>query len=117
MFESQFPRVQHLSNKRSCVPSSVNFVDENRMTKVMQKRVHQCTLALTGPGMNNESGLLVNHDQVVVFVNDLERNRFGHSVDLFRRRLVDFNAIVGANEITRPGGGAVERHEVVSDQL
>src|SRR5256885_15404102 len=46
--------------------------DSGKFREVMQKRVHQCSLPLTGPGMNNESGLLVNHDQVVVLVNDLE---------------------------------------------
>ena len=36
MFESQFPRVQHLSNKCSGVLSAVNFVAENRMTKMLE---------------------------------------------------------------------------------
>ena len=36
MLEREFPGVQHLSRKIFCVFAAINFVAENRMTKMMK---------------------------------------------------------------------------------
>jgi len=75
--------------------------------KMMKQRVHQRSAALPGAGMNDEAGLFVDHDQIVVLIKNFERNRFRLIVDLFRRRFVDFNSIARADGIARPGRGSI----------
>ncbi len=81
--------------------------DSGKPWKVMQQGIDQGVLTVTGARMNNQPGRFVYHDQVFIFIKDLERNRFRLIVDLFWRRFVYFNAIAGAHEIARPGGGAI----------
>src|ERR1700730_607084 len=76
--------------------------DSRKLWKMMEQRVHECVFALSGPRMNNESCLFVDHDQIVVFVKDIERDRFRLIVDLLRWRLIYLNAIAAADEIARP---------------
>ena len=73
--------------------------------------------ALTGAGMNNEPGRFVDHNQIFVFIKDIERNRFGSSLDFFRRRLIDDDAIARAYRIARSGRGFIYRHEFFPNQL
>ena len=81
--------------------------DSGKFRKMMKERIHQGVLALSGTGMNNESCLFVDYDQIFVFVQNFERDRFRLIVDLLRWRLVYLNAIAASYEIARPGGGAV----------
>ena len=77
----------------------------------MQQRIDQCVLAVTGAGMNDQPSRLVDHDQIFVFVKNLEGDRFRSIVDLVRWRLVYFNAIAGANDgrqTSRDAGGRSE---------
>jgi len=85
--------------------------------KMMKKCVYQSSSRLSGPGMNDQTSLLVDYDHIVILIKNFERNRFRLIVDLFRRRFVDFNAIAGTHEIARSGGGTIERDEVGPNQL
>ena len=81
--------------------------DSGKLRKVMQQRIDQRVLAVAGAGMNDQARRLVDYDQVFIFIKNIEGNRFRLIVDLFRRRLVYFNAIAGAHKIARAGGGAI----------
>ena len=81
--------------------------DSRKLREMMQQRIDQCVLAVAGARMNNETGWFVDHDQVLIFEKNIERNRFRLIVDRFRRWLVYFNAIAGAHKIARTGRGAI----------
>ena len=72
---------------------------------------------MTSARMNNEAGRFIDDNEIVIFEKDLERNRFRLIVDLFGRRLTEFNFIAVADEIARSCGCSVERHESSADQL
>src|SRR5438105_2651550 len=44
--------------------------------KMMKKRVHQSSGTVSGAGMNDQPGLLVDYDQIVILMKNIERNRF-----------------------------------------
>ena len=67
----------------------------------MEQSVHQGLIALTCARMHYETGRLVDHDQIVIVINHVERNRLWLDVDLFQRRRVQNNPISGANERVR----------------
>ena len=50
----------------------------------MEQRIDQRVLAVTRAGVNDQPSRLVDHDQVFVFVKNLERDRFRSIVDLVR---------------------------------
>src|SRR5437667_11772891 len=79
--------------------------------------VDQSVLAMTGTGMNDEPGRFVDDDEIVVFEENVERNRFRPGVDLFRRRFGDFDLITGSQKLPWPSSGAVEAVEADADLL
>src|SRR5215471_8927227 len=81
--------------------------DAGEFWKMMKQGVHERVLALTGPRMNDQSRRFIDHDQIVVFVKNVERNRLRFDVDLFRRWLGDLNAVAETNGIAWPGRGAI----------
>ena len=72
---------------------------------------------MTSARMNNEAGRFINDDEIVVFEENLQRNRFRLIVDLFGRWFTEVNFIPVADEIARPCGCPVERNESSTDQL
>ena len=89
--------------------------DAGEFWKMMKQGVDERVLALTGPRMNDQSRRFIDHDQIVVFVKNVERNRLRFDVDLFRRWLGDLNAVAETNGIAWPGRGAIERDEFFSN--
>lgn len=81
--------------------------DSGKRGKMVQEGVHQRVFSMARTGMNHQTRWFVDHDQVVVFVKNVERDRLRLIVDFFRRWLVDFDAISGMDEIAWPGRGAV----------
>ena len=61
---------------------------------MVQKRVDECTTGSTRGGMNNHSRSFINHDAVRVFVEDIERQRFGVKRCVPRRQRAHVYAIV-----------------------
>ena len=72
-------------------------------------------LFVAGAGMHNQTRRFIYDDEIVVFEKDGERNRFGLIVDLLRRRLVQFNFVAAAHEITRPRRRAIAPDEPAPD--
>ena len=56
---------------------------------------------MAGAGMNNETGGLVEHEQIVVFEKNLEVHWLGLRFDLRDFRFAPCNDVAGADEIAR----------------
>ena len=89
--------------------------DAGQHGAMAEQCVDQSVLAMTGTGMNDEPGRFVDDDEIVVFEENVERNRFRPGVDLFRRRFGDFDLITGSQKLPWPSSGAVEADEADAD--
>ena len=94
--------VETMHNSRS-----LHSADSRKGRKMMQESIHQGVLPVARTGMNHQTGWLIDHNQVVIFVKNIDWDGLGLMVDLFRGWFVDLDAVSGADEITRPGGRAV----------
>jgi len=84
---------------------------------MMEQSIDQSMLPLAGAWMNNQTGRFIDDDEIVVFEKDLQRNRFRLMVDLFDRRLGQFDFIAGADEVPRSRGCAIASDEPCPDQV
>jgi len=84
---------------------------------MIEQCIDQRVFAMTSAWMNNEAGRFIDDNEIVVFEKSLQRNCFRLIVDLFGRWLAESNFIAIADEIARPRGCPVERHESSTDQL
>src|SRR2546421_12752172 len=50
---------------------------------------------MSGGGVNHEPGGLIDNEEVIVFVDDAQGDRFGPQFDWLRFRNVDFDQLVG----------------------
>src|SRR3954462_8654017 len=71
---------------------------------------------MAGARMHYEPGGLVQNEQVVVFEQDLECDRFRLRFDLLDLGLSQFHGVAGADRIARPRDLSVEGYEVFSNQ-
>src|SRR5689334_7980482 len=91
--------------------------DLRKSRAMMQQRVHQRVLAVPGSRMDYQPGWLIDHNQVFIFENDLERNRFGLGFDLFHRRLDQLDGVSNSNGIARPRRLPIHGDRAASDEL
>src|SRR4029077_6837770 len=63
--------VQPMNDSRSFFAA-----DSGQLRKVMQQRIDQRVLTLTGARMNDYPRRFVDHNQVFIFIKNVERNRF-----------------------------------------
>jgi len=91
--------------------------DSGKFWEMMEQRIHQRVLAVTRARMNDQPRRFVDYDQILVFIKNVERDRFRSIVDLFRRWFVYFNSVAAAHEIARAGWGAIEGDELFPHQL
>lgn len=82
-----------------------------------KQRVDQGVFALTRARVNGEASRFVDNDDVIVFEEDIERNRLRLDVDLLHRWLAEINFVTASNDLPRPGGLLVESDESAADQL
>ena len=77
---------------------------------VVEDGVDQRALPVTRGGMDNEAGRLVQAEQVVVLVEDVERDVLGHGLHRRRRGRGrhGLDAVARSHGIGRAGGGAVQ---------
>jgi hypothetical protein len=64
-----------------------------------QERVDQGMLLMPGTRMHHQSSGFVQHQQVVVLENNLERHLFRQRFDFFERRFCEFDRVAGANRV------------------
>jgi len=73
--------------------------------------------ALTGARMNCHASRLVDNNEIVVFEENIQRNRLWSDVDLLRRWLDEINLVTGSDNLPWSTGSAVEPNEAAPDQL
>ena len=83
---------------------------------VSEERVHQRVLLMAGAGMNNESGGLVQDEEIVVFEKNVEVHRLRLRVDLRNFGFPHFNDRTRADGIARPRRFSIHGHELFSNE-
>lgn len=78
---------------------------------VVQQRVDQSVFAVTRARMDCQARWFIDDDEVVVFVEDLQRNRFGCSFDFFRWRLCEFDFISRSHRLVRSRSCATDTNK------
>jgi hypothetical protein len=73
--------------------------------------------ALTGARMNRHASRFVDDNEIVIFEENIQRNRLWLDVDLLQRRLDEINLVTGSDNLPWPTGSAVEPNEPAPDQL
>ena len=82
--------------------------DARQRPAVKQQRVDQRAAGMPGRRMDHQASRLVDHQQVVVFVQDVERQGFGGKLGRTRRRDVQRNGFAPAHPVIggqRAAGG------------
>src|SRR5436190_20768047 len=79
-----------------------------KVRAMMEQRVHDRVRLITCPGMNDETGGLVENEQIVVFEKKLQRNVFGLRIEHFQLRLNQTDDIAAVNCIARMSGLPVQ---------
>jgi hypothetical protein len=73
--------------------------------------------ALTGARMDRHARRFVDNNEIVIFEQNIQRNRLWPDVDLFRRRLGKINLVTDSDNLPWPTGPPVEPNEPAPDQL
>ena len=83
-------------------PRPLNAADAGEALAAMgDERVDQCAAVMAGGRMDDEPGRLVDHDELLVLMDDAERDRL--ALRLGRRRSRDFEHDLGARLHPRRG--------------
>ena len=70
-----------------------------------QQGMHQCTLPVTGGGMHDQPGRLVDDDQLAIFISHIKRDGFGLRCGIDQRQVWSDKTVAGFD----PVGGVVYR--------
>ena len=81
-----------------------------------EQGVDQRVLLMARAGMHDQAGRLVQHEQVVVFEQNLERHLLRLGFDFFDGRLGQFHDVAGAHQIARARRLSVQLNESVANQ-
>ena len=84
-------------------------------TAVMQKRVDKRVFEIAGSGMHDDAGGFVEHDQVGVLVQNVERNFFRQRFQWTRWRNFDAHFVAGTHPVTRFDRLTVDEDLAVGD--
>ena len=82
--------------------------DTRQCGAMVQQRVDQRVFVVTRARMNRHASGFVNDDQIVVFEQNLQWNRFRSGLDFFWRRISEFNLIACSYKLMWAGDCAVE---------
>jgi hypothetical protein len=72
---------------------------------------------MPGTRVNDKSRRLVNDDQVVIFEENIKRDRLWPGLDFFQWRLSEINLVSTSDDLAWPAGQFVESNKPVADQL
>jgi hypothetical protein len=72
---------------------------------------------MTGSGVNHDAGLLVENDQIGVFIQNVQFDRLGFDPQGFRRGNSTFDPISGANPVTGLFDAAVDSDFFVVNEM
>ena len=87
-----------------------------KIAAVGEQRVHERMLLMTRARMHDNSGRLVQDEEVVVFENDIERDLLRLGFDFLDLGFPHFHVVAGADEIARPGRFAIVGDELAANQ-
>jgi hypothetical protein len=104
--------VETMNDARALFPA-----DSRQRRAVVEKRVDQSVLTMTGAWMNDKPSRLVDHDEIIVFEENLKGDLLWQCFDLFRRRLGELNLIAASNDLAWPAVCVVESNKPIADQL
>ena len=103
--------VQTMDDSRTFLSS-----DAGKILAVGQQRVHQSVLLMPGARVHDNSGRLVEHEEVVVLENDIEFYLLRLRFDLLYLWFPQLNNVTRANEVAWSWRFSVEADESVPDQ-
>ena len=97
-------------------PGPLLAADAAQIVDVVQQRVDQRAARMAGRRMDDHPGRLVDDDEVVVLVEDRQRQRFGlrHRVD--RRRRIDDDLLAALHRLVRLGLAPADADVALLDQ-
>ena len=87
-----------------------------KLLKMVSERVRQRARVNSSGWMDHQTGGFVNDDECLVFVNDLDRDRFGCKTGRSRRDQFDFQLVVFAKFVGRFGRLAVYQNVFCFDE-
>jgi len=71
---------------------------------VVKQCIDQSVFAVTRTRMNDQPRRFIDHNEVVVFEQNLKWNRFWQGLDLFQRWLGELNLIATSDKLAWPAG-------------
>ena len=103
--------VEPMDNPRALFPA-----DAGKVSAMREERVDQRVLLVPRARMHHDPGGLVQHEQIVIFENNVERYLLRLRFDFLNFRLAQFDDIAGADRIARPDGLAIYLHEPLTNK-
>ena len=88
-----------------------------KRAEAMQQRVHYSSRMNTGAGMHDHPGGLIYGDQVVIFIQDSERDVFRLGAQRSKLGGLHFNRVFAADQVRGPALGPVHAHAPTPDPL
>src|SRR5919198_1756660 len=82
--------VETMNDSRALFPT-----DSRQHGAVVEERVYQSVFAMPGTRVNDKPRRLIDDDEIVVFEENLKRDRLRQGLDLFQGRLGQLNLIAG----------------------
>jgi hypothetical protein len=82
-----------------------------------KQRVHQRAAGIAGAGVYGHSGWLVDGQDVVIFVENIERDGFGFGAQRRARPDLDGDALAASEAMRALGWAGIDEHEALDDEL
>src|SRR5215510_1025258 len=86
--------VETMNDSRALFPAN-----SGQRGAVVEQCVDQRVFTMTRTRVNDQPRRLIDHDEVVVFEENLKRDRLRQGLDFFQRRLGEINLIAASNSL------------------
>jgi hypothetical protein len=86
-----------------------------KILAVGQERIHQSVPLMAGAWMHNNSGRLVQDEEIVILENDVEFYRFRLRFNLLDLRFPQLDEVAGPNKVSRPWRFPIKADESIAD--
>jgi hypothetical protein len=90
--------------------------DGGERAEAIEKRGRQRSQDISAPGMHHHSGGLVDDGEVLIFVKDIQRDRFRRYSYWLRRRYFDCDNLAGLEAVGRFRGDAIHANTTFGNQ-
>jgi hypothetical protein len=97
-------------------PGSLYAPDGGEPGAVVKKGVDKCPPLTPGAGMNHQARRFVDHQEISVLIQDIERNRLGLDPPRLRRGECHDESVVSPNSIARLSGAVADPHALLMNQ-